>query len=146
MLLRKVSPVTVLDTLGREMDRVFGDLFSDNGGFLGRSHRFLPVNLWEEGDRFFVEAEVPGLKMEDLDVQVLGNEVVIKGRWEAIEDEKVRYRLRERLTGEFERTLSLPVEIDTGQVEAVLKNGVLRVTLPKAEVARAKKITVKALE
>jgi len=84
--------------------------------------------------------------MEDLNVQVLGNTLTIEGQWKTAEDENARYYRRERMSGEFTRSLTLPVDIDMGQVEAALKDGVLRVTLPKAEVAKARKIDVKALE
>ncbi|MFQ5412181.1 MAG: Hsp20/alpha crystallin family protein [Phycisphaerae bacterium] len=144
MLLRRVSPLGALGEFGREMDRVFCDLIGEDGQSLNRS---IPtLNFWEDGDRFFVEAEVPGLKMEDLNVQVLGNTLTIEGQWKTAEDENAHYYRRERMSGEFTRTLTLPVDIDMGQVEAALKDGVLRVTLPKAEVAKARKINVKALE
>lgn len=144
MLLQRMSPLPGVGQLRREMDRLFTDFLPEmDGGFL-RAQVFPALNVWEDGDRFFVEAEVPGLKMENVDVQVLGNELTIKGHREVPEDENVVYHRRERGTGEFVRTISLPAEIDTAKVEAVLKDGVMTVTLPKAEIAKARKIMVKS--
>ena len=96
-------------------------------------------------DNFYAEAEVPGLGMDDLEVFVVGNELTIKGRWNAERDDDQRvFHRRERERGDFTRVLTLPVEIDAEKVGAVLKDGVLTVTLPKAETARTRKIAVKS--
>jgi HSP20 family protein len=90
-----------------------------------------------------VEAELPGVKDEDLEISVTGNELLLKGRRPDIEEKNVAFHRRERSAGDFERVLRLPAEIDAQKVEASLADGVLLLTLPKAEAAKPKKITVK---
>lgn len=122
----------------------FRDL--ENLGLL--TPRFVPgrafpaLNVWEQGDDFFAEAELPGLQSEDLDIVVVGNEVTIKGqRPDAPPDGNVYHR-RERGAGAFSRVVRLPVDVDASNVQATLRNGVLTLKLPKAESAKARKIQV----
>jgi HSP20 family protein len=132
-------------TVGRfrdEVDRLFES-------FLGEpawSHRkALPLlNAWETDEALHVEAELPGFKMSDLDLQVVGNQLTIRGeRKPAEENDKLVYHRQERVAGHFERTLRLPVEIDAAKVEASFQDGVLTVTLPKAAAAKPRKIEVR---
>lgn len=102
-------------------------------------HRLLGVNIREEDDAFVLSALVPGLKAEDLNIQVLGNAVSIEGEFKS---EDAEFLLNELPRGPFRRTLRLPVEIESNKVEAKIDNGVLTLTLPKAESARPKKIKV----
>jgi len=108
--------------------------------------RGLPhLNVWESEGSLHAEAEVPGLRMEDLEILVVGNELVIKGARQPVgneKDERVFHR-RERGDGVFSRVVRLPVEIDAGKVSAVLKDGILSIDLPKAEVARPRRIEVR---
>lgn len=106
---------------------------------------FPAVNLWEKGDTLMAEAEVPGLKMEDLEVLVIGDELTIKGQRPAPTNEKSAWHRQERGIGEFSRIVTLPYEVNSAQVEATLKDGVLTIVMPKAEQARARKIDVKAV-
>lgn len=122
----------------------FRDL--ENLGFLapriapGRA--FPALNVWEQGDDFYAEAELPGLKSEDLDITVVGNELTLKGqRKEEPEQGNVSHR-RERGVGTFTRVVRLPVDIDASKVQATLHDGVLTLKLPKAESAKARKIQV----
>ncbi|MDL1941328.1 Hsp20/alpha crystallin family protein [Chloroflexi bacterium CFX2] len=101
--------------------------------------RALGVNVREEEDAFLLTALVPGLKAEDLNIQVLGDEVSIEGEYKA---EEADYLLNELPQGAFRRTLRMPAEIDPEHVEAKIADGVLTLTLPKAESARPRKIKV----
>ena len=145
MLLQRM-PLAGFGQLRREMDRLLGEFLPELDGALERPLGFPAVNVWEDDERMFVEAEVPGLSMQDLDVEVVGGELLLKGRREAAGHEDVTYHRRERGVGEFMRRITLPVDIDANRVEAALKDGVLTITLPKAEQAKVKKIEVKALE
>ncbi len=100
--------------------------------------------MWEYGDHLYAEAELPGLKSEDLDVSVVGGDLTIRGHRGSEPQEGTSYHRRERGTGEFTRVLRLPIEVDADKVEATLTNGVLLVKLPKAESAKPKKIKVAA--
>lgn len=100
----------------------------------------LRVNIREEEDAYTLYALVPGLKAEDLNIQVLENVLSIEGEYKA--DENADFILSEIPQGAFRRTLRMPAEIDAEKVEANIVDGVLTLTLPKAESARPKKIKV----
>ena len=126
--------------LRSELDRVF-DAFVDNGPAAQRP--FPALNVWHNGDDVFAEAELPGLRMEDLEIYVRGSELTIKGARQATGDDNAVYVRRERGVGEFTRYLELPFEIDAERVEAELKDGVLTVRMPKSERAKARRIQVR---
>ena len=103
------------------------------------NERTLGVNIREQDDAYVLSALVPGLKAEDLNIQVLENVVRIEGEYKADENQ---YLMQELLHGSFNRTLRLPTTIDADNVEAKITDGVLTLTLPKAESARPKKIKI----
>ncbi|GJQ37067.1 MAG: hypothetical protein JETCAE01_30770 [Anaerolineaceae bacterium] len=103
------------------------------------SVRALDVNIREEDDAYTLSALVPGLKAEDLNIQVLQDIVIIEGEFK---DEEASYLMNELPRGAFRRSLRLPSEIDSGKVEARIADGVLTLILPKAESAKPKKIQV----
>jgi len=104
--------------------------------------RTLGINIQEQDDAYVLSALVPGLKSEDLNIQVLEDVVRIEGEYRADENE---YVVRELPSGSFTRTLRLPAAIDAEQVDAKIADGVLTLTLPKAESARPKKISIKSI-
>lgn len=110
-----------------------------NGGS-SREH-FLNVNVRDEEDTFVLSALVPGLKADDLNIQVLEDVVRIEGEFQANEED---YLLHELPSGSFRRVLRMPTEIDTEKVEAKITDGVLTLRLPKAESARPKVIKISA--
>ncbi len=103
--------------------------------------RTLGINVHEEDDAYILSALVPGLRAEDLNIQVLEDVLRIEGEYKA---EEQNYLVRELPGGSFTRTLHLPSVIDADHVEAKIADGVLTLTLPKAESARPKKISVKS--
>ncbi len=103
--------------------------------------RTLGINIQEQDDAYVLSALVPGLKAEDLNIQVLEDVVRIEGEYKADEND---YLVRELPSGSFTRTLRLPSVIDAEQVDAQIADGVLTLTLPKAESARPKKISIKS--
>jgi HSP20 family protein len=124
-----------------EMNR----LFDRWNGFGPSPAAFPTVNVWEEGDHLHVEAELPGLDLNDLEIYVTGgNELTLKGERKFNVPQKGAWHRRERTAGAFVRTLTLPYPVDADKVEARLENGVLHVTLAKHESARPRKIPVKA--
>ena len=107
----------------------------------------LALDVKETPDRFVVTASVPGVPSTDIDITVLGDTLRIRGhRTEEKESEEAgggsRWLLRERRFGAFERTVSLPTVVDAENAAADFKDGVLTVTLPKAETAKPKSIPV----
>lgn len=132
-----------MDELRREMDRLFDNY---NLGFLHRPTRraaFPALNVWDHAECVSVEAEIPGVKPEDLEVTAVGNELTLKGRRTPLEGQKLAYHRQERGVGEFTRVVTLPCEVNADKVEATIKDGVLRVELPKAAAARPKQIAIK---
>lgn len=101
----------------------------------------LGINIREQDEAYVLSALVPGLKAEDLNIQVLEDVVRIEGEYKADEQ---NYLVRELPNGSFTRTLRLPSVVDAEQVEADIADGVLTLTLPKAESARPKKISIKS--
>lgn len=106
----------------------------------GNDQQALGVNIREEDDAYLLSSLVPGLKAEDLNIQVLDDVVRIEGEYQADENE---YLLRELPSGPFTRTLRLPAAIEAESVEAKIADGILTLRLPKAESARPKKIQIK---
>lgn len=102
------------------------------------------INLTEGKDNYYVRAELPGVKGDELDIQVTANNLAISGeRKIAAEEEGARYHRREREAGTFSRMIGLPGEVDTDKVDAKLENGILTVVISKAEIAKPKQINVK---
>jgi HSP20 family protein len=99
----------------------------------------LGVNIREEDEAYILAALVPGLKSEDLNIQVLDDVIRIEGEYKQDENQ---YLMQELPNGSFTRTLRLPAAIDANHVEAKIADGVLTLKLPKAESARPKKIKV----
>jgi len=104
------------------------------------NQRTLGVNIHEEDEAYIMSALVPGLNADDLNIQVLDDVVRIEGEYQQDEN---RYLMQELPHGSFSRTLRLPAPIDANHVDAKITDGVLTLTLPKAESARPKKIQVK---
>jgi HSP20 family protein len=131
-----------IDRMRQNMDRWLGDRESVLPTL--RSGVFPLVNLTENKDAFFIRAELPGVEKDDLTIQAAANSVSVSGeRKIPKEEEGARYHRREREAGKFSRMITLGSEIQPDKVEATLKNGILTITVPKAEIAKPKQITVK---
>jgi HSP20 family protein len=129
----------------REMDRLFGRWGIDLPGWPAPAVSYPRVNLWEDNDFVYAEAELPGLKLQDLEVTVTGdNQLTLKGKREPLAPEKAEWHRQERGFGSFERVLTLPVSVDASKVEARLENGVLTVRMAKSPAAKPRTIPVKA--
>ncbi len=129
----------------REMNRLFGLRGFDFETWPALAVSYPPVNLWEDDDFVYAEAELPGLKLPALEITVsMGNQLTLKGKREPAAPEKVEWHRQERGFGSFERTIELPVSVDASKVEARLENGVLTIKMAKSPAAKPKKILVKA--
>ena len=130
--------------LRNEMDRLLTDYFVPAAdGLMPHVFREQPaMNVWQRDDALYVEMEVPGVKGEQVDVAVAGGELTVKIDRPEPNEEGVTYHRRERPVGSFRRSLRLPFEVDADKVEAEIRDGVLTVTLPKAEAAKPRKISV----
>jgi HSP20 family protein len=153
MPMRNWDPFTDLDTLRREIDRALGESGARPGaragrpGFLpGRGARQYPlVNVYDDGERYVVEALAPGVDPEKLEVNVVRSTLTISGEKlgpSGVAPERVHRN--ERAAGRFVRTVDLPVEVEPSQVTAQYRNGLLVLALPRAEAARPRRVTVQA--
>ena len=151
MLVRRVWPsrptfdrsFSDFDQIRREMlrllDTASGDTEADGGGGV-----FPPLNISQDDNSFYIRAEVPGIKPAEISISALRNRVSISGRREIPrEHERVSYHRKERPEGSFDRTVTLPAEVDAERVEARYADGILTLALPKAEQAKPRQITVK---
>jgi len=137
------NPFGELEQMRRQMDTLLARFTQADDG---RQHAgvFPAINLSEDPDSYYLRAELPGMKSGDLDIHTTGQNLSIAGeRMIAPEDEAVKYHRREREAGKFSRIIALPGEIDSDKVSAALADGVLTVTLPKAEKMKPRQITVK---
>ena len=136
-------PFAELERMSRQMDRLTRGLTARPGlGWLS-AKVFPAVNLTEDADNYYIRAELPGIKADALDIQAVGRNLTISGeRTISSEGENVRYHRREREAGKFSRVIGLPGDIDTEKVDAKLANGMLMITVAKAEAAKPKQITV----
>jgi len=127
------------DEMNTLFDRVFGRRSSGSV-----SGVYPAVNVAQDKDNVYIMAELPGVVSGDLDIVVEDDSVTIKGerRFE-VESEGVSYHRREREQGGFSRTLTLPTRVEADNSEAEIKNGVLKLKLPKAEEVKPKKIEIK---
>ena len=136
------SPFNELERMRQQMDN-FLSRVSDKGMPSLHAGVFPSINLTEDKDHYYLRAELPGIAAEDLDIQATGNNLSISGeRKIAAEKDNVRYHRKEREEGKFSRAVSLPGDIDADGVSASLSNGILRVSVPKAEKAKPKQIAV----
>ena len=126
-----------------EMNRLHDHFFSGRG--LAKQAFQVAVDIREEDDAFSVDAEVPGLASEDIKVDIEKNVLTLSGERKVEKEEtKDKYRRVERQYGSFTRSFSLPETVDTDNVSADLKDGVLELRLPKKEAPSPRKIAVKA--
>lgn len=136
-------PFREIDRLRRQMDELYGAL---SGGTLPMPSAgvFPLINVTEDKENYYVRAELPGIKSDELDIQVTKDGISISGeRKIPVEGNGVKYHRREREAGKFSRLINLPGEVDVNKVEASRENGVLKVIIPKTEVAKPRQITVK---
>ncbi len=105
------------------------------------------VEMYEKSDKFVVRAELPGMKKENIEISLIGDTLTISGERKPEEDIRDEEYLRcELCYGKFSRSIAIPSAIDTGRVEATYENGILIITLPKAEEVKPKKIELKIKE
>lgn len=144
--LARWEPFRELVTLREAMDRLFDESFVRPSRTLSRAQeQTLAVDIYETDEDIKIRATVPNVDPDDLDITITGEQLVIRGetkREQEIEEEN--YICRERFRGAFSRTLPLPTDVVAEDAEAEFENGVLTLTLPKAEEVKPKAIEVKA--
>ena len=129
-----------MDRLQREMNRLF------DGAHPSRlSPEYPALNVWIGEDSQVITAELPGIQIEDLDINVLGRSLTISGeRKPESALEGAETHRQERPFGKFSRSIELPYPVEAGKVQATLEQGVLTINLPRAEADKPRKIAVKS--
>ncbi len=137
------SPGTEFQRRQRDMERLFSS-FAGRGASPFRSDVFPHVNVSEDADNLHVRTELPGMLPEEIDISVEGDTVTLRGERKLHVVENVNYHRREREAGRFRRIFTLPTRVNADAVTALFKDGVLKITLPKAEEAKPKQIQIKS--
>lgn len=135
------KPWRPANRIAQEMDQVLGALLPGALTEWSQPGMF-PINVWETASEYRVEAELPGIPLDKIDIQVLGNVLTIAADSERPTPEEVTVHRAERRFGKRERKVEFPVAIDMDRVAAEAHHGVLTVVLPKAVSAQPKKIPV----
>jgi HSP20 family protein len=151
MTMQRWDPFSEMTSLRQAMDQLLEQSFiRPSGGHMGgqgSNDYGFPVDVQEQGDTLVVTASLPGVKPDDVDIQIQQNVLLITGQHqEEQERQQGRYLLVERQTGRFSRALSLPIPVNADACEATYAHGVLRLTLPKAEQARTKQIPIRSAQ
>jgi HSP20 family protein len=124
----------------RLFDSVAGEPFRSGGAGV-----FPPLNISQDEDNYYMSAEIPGIDPSELAITSVKNRISIAGRREIrLENERASYHRRERPEGSFNRTVTLPTDVDAARVEAHYADGILNITLPKAEDAKPRQIKVRS--
>ncbi|CCM10623.1 Small heat shock protein C4 [Cardinium endosymbiont cEper1 of Encarsia pergandiella] len=136
-----------ISEIGREGDiieRVFNDFYSLLPDFPSKIKNIVPrIDVSESNSNYYIEAELPGIELKDVDVQVNGNVLSIRAKKESNTEQKEKsYYIQERYTGSLHRSISLPNSADIDNISAKLQDGILRLTIPKKERAVTKNIEI----
>ena len=145
--LTRWEPVKEMMTLRDAMDKLFEDSFVRPSTLLwpGLGRGELPVDMYQTATDVVVKASIPGLKPDEVDISITGDTLTIKGEHKEEKEAKEQdYLYKERRYGTFSRSLIIPVSVKADKAEASFENGVLTITLPKAEESKPKQIKVKA--
>jgi HSP20 family protein len=151
MLVRRVWPSRPtfessfgdFDQIRREMLRLL-DASTGDGAPDGAAGVFPPINITQDDENFYIRAEIPGIKPAELSISALRNRVAISGKREIPrEHDRVSYHRKERSEGAFNRAITLPTVVDAERVEARYADGIVTLTLPKAEEAKPRQIAVR---
>jgi HSP20 family protein len=138
------EPAREMMTLREAMDRLFDDAFtrplSLRDGWSAPA-----IDMYQTDDEVVVRAALPGIKPGDVQINITGDVLHIKGEMKHEEEKKEKaWHMREQRWGAFERSIALPIDVVTDKARAEFENGVLTVTLPKAEEVKPKTISIKA--
>jgi HSP20 family protein len=143
MALVRYNPWQEMNSLQRQLNRLFDDaLTSENWGDFGNLSKIPAVELTETEDTLHLKLEVPGMEAKDLDVEVMADRVAITGERKSEINDKTRTEFR---YGKFSRVIPLPAHIQNTNVTADYKDGILNLTLPKAEEEKNKVVKVNLL-
>jgi HSP20 family protein len=144
MYLQKIKPYRRPGSIRNEIDNLLHEFFGGpihTGPLVGEW--LPPADITETEDKVFVKAELPGMEEKDINLSICGNLLTIRGEKKHLKEEKdENHYLGDRYYGSFHRTLQLPADIDQEKAEASFTKGVLKISVPKVEEAKRKKIEI----
>ena len=142
--LTRWEPVREMMTLRKAMDRLFDDAFTRPLSISGGS--VVPaIDLYQNNDEVVVKAALPGLKADDVHISVIADVLTLRGEFKQENEQKdTTYYIHEQRYGSFERSVMLPSEVQSDKAKADFENGVLTITLPKAESVKPRTVSIKA--
>jgi len=144
--LTRWEPVREMMTLREAMDRLFDDAFTRPLSVRdGWSMSAPAIDMYQTDNEVVVKASIPGIKAEEVQINITGDVLTLKGEVNKDEERNDRaWHIREQRFGSFERSIGLPTAVKTDKAEAVFENGILTVTLPKADEVKPRTINIKA--
>lgn len=132
--------VNVRDTMDRMLDNYFG-----RSAISFEGYGVFDLDMYQNENEVVIEASIPGVDPDDINISIAGEVLTIKGEVKQEKESKsADYHVQERKYGSFSRSITLPTQIVAEKANAEFKNGILKLTLPKAEEVKPKTITVKA--
>ena len=147
MTMRRYNPLGEMVSLRQAMDRLFEDSFVDPTGARGgeAGQALAAIDVHETSDALVVTATLPGVKPDDVDITLTGQNLTIRGEFKADESVKrEQYLYQERRYGTFARQIQLPIRVQGERAEASFENGLLRLTIPKADEVKPRQIQIRA--
>jgi HSP20 family protein len=140
------EPAREMMTLREAMDRLFDDSFTRPLSIRdGWSMTSPAIDMYQTENDVVVKASIPGIKAEEVQINITGDVLTLKGEVKQEEERNDKaWHIREHRFGSFERSVALPTAVKTDKAEAVFENGVLTITLPKADEVKPKTINIKA--
>ena len=138
------EPAREMMTLREAMDRLFDDAFTRP--FSLRDGWTVPaIDMYQTDDEIVVKAALPGIKADEVQINITGEVLTLKGEMKHEEEKKEKaWHMREQRWGSFERSVVLPTDVVSDKAKAEFENGILTITLPKAEEVKPKVINIKA--
>jgi len=124
------------------LETIFDRMLDAGAPLAGRGWSGLPLAMWDDDEQIHIEAELPGMAEGDVEVTIHNRTLYLRGERKA--EEGRRYLVNARVFGKFEQVMTLPEAVDTEKVQANLKDGILRIDLPKRPESKPRKIAVSA--
>ena len=138
------EPAREMMTLREAMDRLFDDAFTRPLSLSGNNWSIPAVDMYQTDNEVVVKAALPGIKADEVQINVTGEVLTLKGETKQENETKEKaYHIREQRWGAFERSLVLPTEVVADKAKADFENGILTITLPKADEVKPKTINIK---
>jgi HSP20 family protein len=133
------------DAFDRLLDSAFTSVFGPTYGEGGGTYSSVPSNVWETDGAYHIALLVPGARPDDVEITALNNTITVAGSYELKQPEGVKTVWQEFGSSKFRRQIGLPIEVDSDHIEAAYQNGVLLLTVPKAEHAKPRQIKIQTV-